>query len=144
MHDIEKLIKESNALIIKKAMKYDPKLKPISVSRSFVEFVRISETITTETIRAAYMNAASCFDEKKGIAKSAGVELLLFLAGTDQIGTAIKELSPKQGEDFLIISNSKKLYEKIVKNIKVSGFISKPLGKGELEKELGKMALSRL
>jgi tRNA threonylcarbamoyladenosine modification (KEOPS) complex Cgi121 subunit len=142
--NIEKLLDESSVLIIKKAMGYNPKLKPISEGRGFVEFINIGKKTNTDIIKAAYMNAASCFDEKRGIAKSIGVELLLFLASTDQIGAAIKTLSPKTGEDFLIISNSKKLYEKTAKNLKVSNFDSKHLGKQELEKELERMALSRL
>ena len=144
MEGMERIIKESNSLIIKKAQAYNPHLKPVSEGGSFVEFVCINKKITLEIIKAAYINAASCFDEKRNIAKSIGVELLLFIAGTDQIGAAIKAISPKAGEDFLIISNSKKLYEKTYPNIKVSNFDPKQMSKEALEKELGKMTLSRL
>ena len=144
MEGIERIIKESNSLIIKKAQAYNPHLKPVSEGGSFVEFVCINKKITLEIIKAAYINAASCFDEKRNIAKSIGVELLLFIAGTDQIGAAIKAIGPKAGEDFLIISNSKKLYEKTCPNIKVSNFDPKQMSKEALEKELEKMALSRL
>ncbi len=141
---MERIIKESNSLIIKKAKAYDPHQKPVSEGHSFVEFTVINEKTSLEIIKAAYMNAASCFEEKRNIAKSIGVELLLFIAGTDQIGAAIKALSPKAGEDFLVISNSKKLYGKISSTLKASTFNPKPMSRHKLEKELEKMALSRL
>lgn len=144
MADIEKIIDEGNALIIKKAKGYDQKLKPVTEGRSFVEFIKIKDDRSVEMIKAAYMNAASRFDEKRSIAKSAGVEMLLFLSGTDQIGSAIKELAPRAGEDFLIISNSKKLYEKVTGNLNAPDFVSKHSKKNELEKELERMSLSRL
>lgn len=62
---------------------------------------------------AAYFNAVLAFDSHSNKAKSQSMEMLLFAAMTDQIGTAIKTTGAKENSKIIVFANSKKSFDGI-------------------------------
>jgi tRNA threonylcarbamoyladenosine modification (KEOPS) complex Cgi121 subunit len=62
---------------------------------------------------AAYINALMAFGSHSNKAKSASMEMLLFAAMTDQIGTAIETVGARGNSRILIFANSEKGFDGI-------------------------------
>ncbi len=60
---------------------------------------------------AAYINALMAFGSHSNKAKSASMEMLLFAAMTDQIGTAIETVGAKENSKILMFANSEKGFD---------------------------------
>ncbi|MGC8478859.1 MAG: KEOPS complex subunit Cgi121 [Candidatus Micrarchaeia archaeon] len=73
----------------------------------FVQFFDPSAIISKTHILGAYISALNSFKEKMNIAKSLPMEMLLFVAMTDQISNAIKMAGAKSSKDFVLFATSK-------------------------------------
>ena len=144
MFDIEKALVKSKALIIKSSKSYDALVKPVSTGESFMQLIVYDDNVTQEYIQAAYVNALASFEEHRNIAKSIGLEFLLYAAMTDQIDYAIKKMAPKQGKPFIIITNDSELLKDVEKHCRLSPFNPKASSRAKLMETLEKMSMARL
>ena len=64
--------------------------------------------INKTQLLAAYINALMAFDSRSNKAKTPSMEMLLFAAMTDQIGTAIEAVGAKDGAKIIVFANGKK------------------------------------
>lgn len=143
MLDIEKAINGAEGLICKKAYAYSNAYKPYSSGKRFMEFISYESAVSIDFLKAAYINAMLSFMEGRNIAKSIGVEFLLFAASTDQINTAIDALKPNEGSPFVVVSNDIGLLKDFQKSVKLVDF-NKRVSSKNLKPLLEKMMSSRL
>ncbi len=111
--DFEKYFElDRKSFIIKAAERYSKEVKRVDEGEKFLQLFDYDAVINEDHLIAAYMNAVNAFDEKSNIAKSIGMETMLFAAMTKQIGEAINMLGAKEGRPFVVFSNSAELYRR--------------------------------
>ena len=136
------------------------RIRNLSKGRNAVQVFDPDAVINTIHIKGAYINAAVSFQWHTNKARNIAVEMLLFMAMTDQVDMAIKVAGAKSNTDFIVFSNSIVLYKKIKPLLKhVHGFkpdsshvkaslnrynIKYAFGKELTASILEKMAISRL
>jgi len=109
-------------------------------------------------LSGAYIDAVESFGDKTNISKSKGMEMLLFVAMTNQISDAIKMVGAKSSREFVLFANNKTSFNKLKPLIKSSKEITRDkksqleiarkfgiYSKDDLDKFiLQKMAISRI
>ncbi len=81
--------------------------------KSVVQLFDPKTIISREHILGAYMDAQLAFDERRNIAKSVAMEMLLFAAMTRQISDAIRVAGAKSSSDFVLFCSDQQAYTKI-------------------------------
>ncbi|HVC58436.1 MAG TPA: KEOPS complex subunit Cgi121 [Candidatus Acidoferrales bacterium] len=74
---------------------------------------------------AAYLNARARFRSKTNRTRSVANEMLLFVALTNQLGTAIERAGAKSNDSFVVFADTKSSYYKLSKMLGAAKRISK-------------------
>ena len=115
--DLSKL--QLDELIVKRAssgQNLDELLVSIKKLNSGSDFVQIfdpEKVINRTHIVGAYANSLIAFENKANKTGSMAMEMLLFVAMTDQIGKALLAVGAKTGADFVLFASSKSSFGKI-------------------------------
>ena len=105
------------SIIAKYAEPYSKTLKPHDAGRHFIQFIDYDSAISRDHLYAACINASVAFSEGTNIARSIGMEVLLFIAMTKQISEAIRIAGAKEGRRFIILCDDEGLYKPLERSI---------------------------
>ncbi len=73
--------------------------------------------ISSKHILAAYVNARLAFNERRNIAKTLGMEMLLFLSMQRKIDEALRIAGAKSEKDFVLFCGNARLYDRVSRYI---------------------------
>ena len=88
--------------------------KKHSKKGTFVVLLDMDETLLKRLL-PAYLNAYARFNEGGMRSNDIGIEIMLFLAGSMNISSAIRKVGAKSGKAFIAYSNSSKALASFVK-----------------------------
>jgi tRNA threonylcarbamoyladenosine modification (KEOPS) complex Cgi121 subunit len=88
-------------------------IKKSSGKTGFVQIFDPLSIINRTQLIGSYINALITFKNGTNKTSSAGMEMLLFAAMTDQIGRAISVAGAKTSSDFVIFSDKASIFNKI-------------------------------